>query len=144
MLPCQPAKKVLEVVGKNNTREGIFETNGRARFGDGIRMGHLYDFGFDVVRKYVSSFWIPWDGDEGDMVSKEDGGRTERDREEEKLTMFAHHSYFKSGPGMPPDVGDEFRSEAYEELVISLREEKRSMWWHGGFSRPPADGWKLR
>jgi hypothetical protein len=56
MLPCQPARIVLEVVGKKNIRRGIFESNGMARFDGGIRMGHLYDLGSEAVRKHVSSF----------------------------------------------------------------------------------------
>lgn len=38
---------------------------------------------------------------------------------------------------------EEFWSEAYEELVISMREERRSMQWHGGLGNPPAGGWEL-
>ena len=130
MLPCQPAKRVLEVAGKINDARSIRETNGTAEFGEeGIRMGTLYDLGIDVVRKYASSFWILWD---------EEGA--ERDR----VTMFAHHSWFKSGPGRAPHIGDEFRSDAYAELTINVREERRSMWWHAGFGNQPKGGWQLR
>ncbi|KAJ9132396.1 hypothetical protein NKR19_g9328 [Coniochaeta hoffmannii] len=105
MLPCQPAKRVLEVVGKSNTSRGIFESNGTARFDDAIRMGRLYDFGFQVLRQYVSTIWIQWDethGEEGD-----------------KMTIFTQHSWFKSRSDTPPDVGDHLRSEAHEDLVIN-------------------------
>ncbi|KAB5582532.1 hypothetical protein GE09DRAFT_1049533 [Coniochaeta sp. 2T2.1] len=129
MLPCQPAKRVLEVAGKINDARGIRETNGTAQFDEGIRMGTLYDFGIDVVRKFSSSFWILWD---------EEG--TERDR----VTMFAHHSWFKSGPRRPPHIGDEFRSDAYEELTIDVREEPRSRSWHAGFGNQPNGSWQLR
>ncbi len=47
--------------GEEQHREGAFESNGTVMFEEGIRMGHLYDFGFEFVRNYVSSFWILWD-----------------------------------------------------------------------------------
>lgn len=131
MLPCQPAKTVLEVAGKNNTARGIFETNGAVRFDVGIRMGRLYDFCFDVIRVYASSFWILWHEPE------EEGG------EPEKMTIFTHHSWFKAR-NRPPQVGEELRSEAYEETVIEMREERRFAAWHQGFCRPPRGGWHLR
>jgi hypothetical protein len=50
--------------------------------------------------------------------------------EEEQVTMFTEQSWFYSGGQRSPDVGEEFRSEAYKELVISMREEARSRQWH--------------
>lgn len=138
MLPCQPAKRVLEVAGKESSARGIFETNGTVGpFEDGIRMGTLYDLGIEVVRRHVSTFWILWDG-------VEDGAGGERAN---RLTMFTQYSWFKftPRPDTPPDVGDEFRSEAHQNLTISnLREEKRSRQWHAGFGNLPLGGWMLR
>ena len=147
MLPLQPAKKVLGVVGKKNIQEGIFEINGKVRFEGGVRMGYLYDLGFEVVRKPpASSFWIRWDEAKEEEAASEGGGeRGECEEREgkEKATIFTEHSWFKCGPGMPPAVGDEFRSEAFEESAISMREERRSMYWHSGFGNPPNGGWQL-
>ena len=150
MLPCQPPKNILEVTGKKNIKEGIFELKGTVGVQDGVRMGSLYDFGFDSVRKHVSTFWIQWneattEGGEREIQGNEATSQgDERDeRDEEKLKIFTEHSWFKCGPRHPPDIGDEFRSEGYEQLVMSWREERRSMQWHGGFGRPPYGGWQI-
>jgi hypothetical protein len=164
MLPCQPAKKALKVVGKKNIREGVFEINGVKRFEDGIRMGTIYDLGMDACWVYVGSFWLQWDvpaekerNEGADLEAG--GGRIESENEEQKkemeneeksvdeetLTVFTERSWFKRSPDYgPPEVGEEFRSKEYKEVGITLREERRGLEWHGGYGRPPKGGWQIK
>lgn len=145
MLPYRLAKRTVEFVGKNNTKRGIFETNGRVRFEQGVRMGTLYDHVFATLRKYASSFWLEWDEFKVSIEDEDAGDRHSlQEDEEEHLTVFTHNSWFKLGDLAPPQVGEEFRSAAYEELKIDTREERRGQDWHQGFSQPPGGGWRLR
>ena len=109
MLPCQPAMRVFEVEGKS-IQNGIFESNGRARFEGGVKMGCLYDLAFEDVRKHVSSFWIRWKETRWDEV----GGEGKEEREQEKITMVT--LYY--GPGMPRGIEEEFQSEAHEDWLL--------------------------
>ncbi|KAM7185725.1 hypothetical protein V8F33_012235 [Rhypophila sp. PSN 637] len=133
MLPCQPPKLALELVGKRSTKHHFFEMNGLATFPDCIRMGTLYDLGFEKMRIWLSGFWIQW------HLEQDSPGRPDR------IVMFTHHTWRGDNPKVV--VTDEFRSEAYQDVVIPLKEEGRGRGWYQGFGvEPPArhGGWRLR
>jgi hypothetical protein len=154
MLPCQPPKRQLKIVGKKNVREGIRELSGACTFDSGIRMGALYDFGIDACWIYIGSFWFQWEVPTDPGETAETGARPEPQRRiggntndekysyAERLTVFTESSWFKRNPGVgPPEVEEEFRSKAYMALNIPIKEESRGRRWHGGFGNPPNGGW---
>lgn len=61
MLPVQPPAKTLEVVTLSYHEDQQFESKGEMQFEDGVRIGTLYDLGYQTVWQPISSFWISWD-----------------------------------------------------------------------------------
>jgi hypothetical protein len=61
MLPVHPPPKSLEVVKLTEECDSLqFEQRGELRFKDGVRMGTLYNLGYQTVIEPVSMFWISW------------------------------------------------------------------------------------
>jgi len=54
MLPVQPPAKILEVVKLSYHEDQQFENKGEMRFEDGVRMGTLYDLGYQTVWQPIS------------------------------------------------------------------------------------------
>lgn len=76
-------------------------------------MGTLYDYAYMTVAQPISSFVIEWDLGE----NREGVARRRRVKMQTRYTMQCQG-------GMLPDVGPEFRSEAFEDLEVKFGEEK--------------------
>jgi hypothetical protein len=115
------------------------ESSGEVRFEDGVRMGTLYDLAYQTVAVPISGFRVVWN-----MMAKDDKGNGEVDlelpdidmplrkvvaankRKEEAdymVTMLTTYT-IQCKRGMPPDVGEEFRSEGFERLDMKMEETK--------------------
>jgi hypothetical protein len=148
MLPVQPPAKTLEVVRLTGEEpDAQVEQRGELMFEDGVRMGTLYDLGYQTVVEPVSLFWISWPmfpdmecQDYGWVCCDEDQGEDEDDVfgydvaiKEEKITFTV--SWEEENVKTRRVLGPEFRSKGYEEVSIDLAKAKR-LPWDRRFGRP--------
>jgi hypothetical protein len=129
MLPCQPPKTYLKWRGLS---ERLFETLGEKNFPGGVRMGILYDIGIDACMDHLGSFWFQWD-----MPGINN---------EQRLKVCTSRREFRQTTALgPPEVGEEFRSEAYEAPWGATAREKRSARaWLVRYGTRTEGGWLLQ
>jgi hypothetical protein len=139
MLPCQPPKTSLKWRG---THERVFEILGEKTFLDGVRMGILYDICIDACLNHDGSFWFRWDMP-GEVERSKYRIWGEKLNHEQKLKVFTSRGTSGRSVGLGlTEVGEEFRSEAYEAPWATAGEERRAR--AGDRGRLTASGWILQ
>lgn len=123
MLPTQPPPHTFEVVKRSSYQMGSKVCTGEVAFSDGVCMGTLYDYAYVSVAEPISSFAMEWHVplETGSEEIGEDVGHVDEKRKD-VVTMAVRYT-FQCTVGMPPDVGEEFRSAAFEELHVPFGEE---------------------
>jgi hypothetical protein len=137
MLPVQPPPKRLEVVKLTDRDDVQLEQRGELMFEDGVRMGTLYDLGYQAVLDSVTMFWISWPmfpdidcQDYGWVCCSED----EDDEFGYDVTSKGESVIFTVSRGKREDVEirripcSEFRSKGHEELDIALGKARLLAW----------------
>jgi hypothetical protein len=128
MLPIQPPAKNFEVVKHSHYQMGNKVQKGQVRFEDGVRMGVLYDYAYETVRRPISSFSMKWqidpaldeksrDGEPEYLGNLDDGDEGERKGSVDEVVMTTHYT-FQCCVGMDDDVKEEMRSEGYEDAGL--------------------------
>jgi hypothetical protein len=122
MLPVQPPSHVFEVRHAQSNRGGTMRRSGRVYFTDGVRMGTLYDYAYISVAQPISSFAVRWNVLLDEHSHAHQPGWVGAQEWKDAVTMKVSHTA-QCNRGMPPDVGNEFRSEAFEVLDVELKIE---------------------
>jgi hypothetical protein len=141
MLPIQPAATILKVVHRDYYPRASYDSVGEKKFEEGVRMGVLYDKAYKTVVEPDTSFHLTWNmmevpnsttnGNEGiNEVKAFDPSQIERNvvekKEIEKDVVTMSTSYtFQCLQNMEPNIGKEFRSQGFEDLVIEMGESRR-------------------
>lgn len=128
MLPTQPPPHTFEVVKWTSTMGGTRVRTGDVTFSGGVCMGTLYDYAYVSVAKPISSFVMQWHVPL-EIENKEVGEDVENvvERRKDVVTMAMKYIY-QCDSDIPPDIGDEFRSGAFEELNVPFGEVKHAGW----------------
>jgi len=128
MLPIQPPVRNFKVVKYGHYQMGSKVQKGQVRFEDEVRMGVLYDYAYETVRRPISSFSMKWQIDpaldekcrDGELVCL--GNLDNEDEGEEKgwvdEVVMTTHSTSQCCRGMHDDVKKEMRSEGYEDVGL--------------------------
>lgn len=141
MLPAQPAATFLGVISTIHNDGGEDDSVGEVKFKEGVRMGALYDFAYKTAAEPISSFCMRWNMmTSPDLRTSEDedsdsdmplqillNARDRKYTEEDMITIRTNHTV-QCCIGMKPDVGEEFRSEGFEDLIVEMTEMRRLRW----------------
>jgi hypothetical protein len=128
MLPIQPPVRNFKVVKHLHFQMRNRVQKGQVTFKDGVRMGVLYDYAYETVRRPISSFSMKWQIDPVVDEKSRDGeleclGNLDNEDEgEEKswldeVVMTTHYTS-QCSRGMADDVKKEMRSEEYEDVGL--------------------------
>jgi hypothetical protein len=128
MLPIQPPVRNFKVVKYGHYQMGSKVQKGQVRFEDEVRMGVLYDYAYETVRRPISSFSMKWQIDPAlDEKSRDAeleclGNLEDEDEGEERgwmdeVVMTTHYT-FQCSRGMDDDVKKEMRSEEYQDVGL--------------------------
>jgi hypothetical protein len=144
MLPVQPPAKILEVVKLSYHEDQQYGNKGEVRFEHGVRMGTLYDLGYQTLRQPISSFWISWQMFP-DMDCQDFGwGCWDEDEElEHAVSSEADTITFTLSKTIQEDIpetyilGPEFRSLGYQTVDVEFSDGIILSWepdFHPGFN----------
>lgn len=134
MFPTQPPKTSLELLGKKCINSGYYEVNGflNRPLPEGIKMGLLYDLGYTAMRVHYSGFAIDW---APSPVPVQEGTGTGTQHVSKRIVMNTDH--YSKLHEQSILLGDEWKSEAHEEVFLRVREVQNGMRWYGAFGRGP-------
>jgi hypothetical protein len=118
MLPIQPPATIFEVDFYSMAMAGSKRKKGEIPFADGVRMGTLYDYVYKRISRPISSFWVEWKM--FPSVSTDTSAEEVPWTPNPKVTMHIRWTRQCSG-GRPPDLGEIFRSEGFQDLEVVLK-----------------------
>ena len=123
MLPVQPPIRTLELIKVTHAQIGDGQCSGEKVFEDGVRMGTLWDLVEDGVKKPITKFGIKWVGERRAGVVVDLLGWT---NETDGRVFVTLAWTMQCCCDMDNSLGEEFRSDGYEEVKIDVGKEKWS------------------